>query len=182
MSPIRSHSENAVLVHNTAQTIFNLKAGRAPKFMVLRPIAASAVARPATMRFFMSAASLSVLFASLALTPAAEEVPGPAGTCRTGAVRPSSTCWTGMGFLYMITASRIQLSAVASVQGGNRSAWHSKSVTYWGKGDGPFARLRNGGGEVESRFGAADAAAGGATDVALGLDDEIELDGVLEAY
>eukprot|EP01050_Picozoa_sp_SAG11_P014066 SAG11_NODE_1697_length_4431_cov_2.166667_1_plen_87_part_10 len=51
----------------------------------------------------------------------------------------------------------------------------------WGKGLGPFARLRNGGGEGDSRFGAADAAAGGAADAALGLDDEFELDGALEA-
>ena len=49
----------------------------------------------------------------------------------------------------------------------------------WGKGDGPFARLKDGGGEGEHRFGVADAATRGATNVALWLDGEIELDGVL---
>ena len=51
-----------------------------------------------------------------------------------------------------------------SADGGNDRA---DALVQWGKGDGPFARLREGGGEGDSRYGAADAAAGGATDVAL---------------
>ena len=65
-----------------------------------------------------------------------------------------------------------------SADGGNDAA---DERVQWGKGDGPFARLRDGGGEGESRFGAAEVATDGATDVALGLDGEIELDGALEA-
>ena len=65
-----------------------------------------------------------------------------------------------------------------SADGGNDAA---DERVQWGKGLGPFARLWNRGGEGDSRFGAADAAAGGATDVALGLDGEIELDEALEA-
>ena len=48
--------------------------------------------------------------------------------------------------------------------GGNDRA---DALGQWERGDGPFARLREGGGEGDSRYGAADAAAGGATDVAL---------------
>ena len=65
-----------------------------------------------------------------------------------------------------------------SADGGNDAA---DERVQWGKENGPFARLRNGGGEGDSRFGAVTAAAGGATDVALGLEDEIELDSALEA-
>ena len=50
----------------------------------------------------------------------------------------------------------------------------------WGKGQGPFARLRNGGGEGDSRFGAADVAVDDVTDAALGL-ESVELDEALEA-
>ena len=55
-------------------------------------------------------------------------------------------------------------------------------LVQWGKGDGPFARLWDGGGEGDSCFGAAvnQVAAGGAADAALPL-DAIELDEALEA-
>ena len=51
-------------------------------------------------------------------------------------------------------------------------------VSLW-MGPGSFARLRNGGGEGESRFGAADATTGGAVEADAKL--EIELDTALEA-
>ena len=65
-----------------------------------------------------------------------------------------------------------------SDDGGNDRA---DELVQWGKGDGPYARLRNDGGEGESRFGAAaNRARGGAADAALPL-DAIELDEALEA-
>ena len=47
-----------------------------------------------------------------------------------------------------------------SADGGNDRA---DELVHWGKGDGPYARLREGGGEGDSRYGAA----AGATTVAL---------------
>ena len=66
-----------------------------------------------------------------------------------------------------------------SDDGGNDRA---DELVQWGKGDGPYARLRDGGGEGESRFRAAieRAARGGAADAALPL-DAIELDEALQA-
>ena len=48
------------------------------------------------------------------------------------------------------------------------------AAAQWGKGDGPYARLREGGGEGESRFGPA-------TNRASDRAEEIELDEALEA-
>ena len=64
-----------------------------------------------------------------------------------------------------------------SDDGGNDRA---DELVQWGKGDGPFAPLRDGGGEGDSCFGAAanQVAEGGAADAALLL-DAIELDGAL---
>ena len=64
-----------------------------------------------------------------------------------------------------------------STDGGNDAA---DERVQWGKGPGPFARLRNGGGEGDSRFGAVDVTVDDGTDAALGLEND-ELDEALVA-